>query len=102
MSNLLASLMGSANAIRAMERQLSTIQNNVSNASTPGYARVRQTVHAMPFDPASGLEGGMEAGPAISDRSDYAEQAVWQRNWLFSASGEKAAALQQVEALFEI
>ena len=39
MSNLLASLVSSAGALEAYGQVLETAQNNVSNASTPGYAK---------------------------------------------------------------
>ena len=33
---------------------LQVTQNNVANASTPGFVKHRQTLLAMPFDPAGG------------------------------------------------
>jgi flagellar hook-associated protein FlgK len=64
-SNLLASLRSTANALSVFERQLITSQNNVSNASTPGYARQSLTLQAKPFDPNGGIPGGVKAGPII-------------------------------------
>ena len=51
MSNLLASLVSSASTLEAYGRVLETVQNNVSNASTPGYAKQRLNLYALPFDP---------------------------------------------------
>ena len=52
MSNLLASLVSSADTLEAYGRVLETTQNNVSNASTPGYAKQSIDLYALPFDPA--------------------------------------------------
>ena len=53
MSNLLASLLSSAGTLEAYGRVLETAQNNVSNASTPGYAKQSISLHALAFDPAA-------------------------------------------------
>src|SRR5512133_3841197 len=79
MSNLLASLVSSAGTLEAYGRVLETAQNNVSNASTPGYAKQRLDLYALPFDPAAGVTGGVRAGKLVSARSEYAEQAVRQQ-----------------------
>jgi flagellar hook-associated protein 1 FlgK len=97
MSNLLSTLLGSANALRAYDRALSVIQNNVANASTPGYARQVQTLSAMPFSPDSGLSGGVQAGDLISRRRHYAEQAVRTRESALGFTGQRAADLEAVE-----
>ena len=44
------------------------IQNNVANASTPGYASARVNMVALPFDPAGGQSGGVVAGRLQSSR----------------------------------
>ena len=37
MGNLFTSLLNSANAVRVLDRQLAVLQNNVTNANTPGF-----------------------------------------------------------------
>src|SRR6185437_4341825 len=76
MSNLLASLVSSAGTLEAYGRVLETAQNNVSNASTPGYAKQRMSLTALPFDPSSGATGGVKAGELVSSRNEYAETSV--------------------------
>jgi flagellar hook-associated protein 1 FlgK len=76
MSNLLASLISSANTLEAYGRVLEATQNNVSNASTPGYAKQSIGLYALPFDPQGGATGGVRAGTLQSARNEYAEQAV--------------------------
>src|SRR3954452_8364074 len=76
MSNLLASLGSTAGTLAAYGRVLDVTQNNVSNASTPGYAKQRLDLHALPFDPEGGTTGGVAAGKLQSSRNEFAEQAV--------------------------
>src|SRR4051794_35452318 len=76
MSNLLATLAASADTLAAYGRVLEVTQNNVSNASTPGYAKQRLNLYALPFDPHGGATGGVRAGTVQSSRNEYAEKAV--------------------------
>ena len=76
MSNLLASLVSSANTLQAYGQVMETLQNNVSNASTPGYAKQSAELYALPFDPEHGVTGGVRSGELRSTRNEYAEQAV--------------------------
>ena len=57
MSNLLASLSTSGNTLDVFQRALDVVQNDVSNASTAGYAKQQINLTAMPFDIAGGLAG---------------------------------------------
>ncbi|HEX7597010.1 MAG TPA: flagellar hook-associated protein FlgK, partial [Polyangia bacterium] len=79
MSNLLATLASSANALEAYGQVLETTQNNVSNASTPGYAKQRIDLYALPFDAQGGVTGGVRAGKLVSTRDEFAEQTVRQQ-----------------------
>jgi flagellar hook-associated protein FlgK len=54
MANLLSTLMSSANALSVFERALLVSQNNVANASTPGYAAQRVLLEALDFNPELG------------------------------------------------
>jgi len=76
MSNLFATLRASAGTLEAYGQVLETVQNNVSNASTPGYAKQRMDLYGLPFDPQGGSTGGVRAGKLASSRNEYAEQAV--------------------------
>ena len=102
MGNLLSSLLNSANTMKVFDRQLAVIQNNVSNANTPGYVRQLQTLEAMPFQMDTGLSGGVNAGRVQSARSEYAEQSVRQQMSLLGNAEQKATDLAQVEPLFDL
>ena len=76
MGTLFGILDNSLEAIEAFQNSLNVSQNNVSNASTPGYAAQIATMEAQPFDPSAGLTGGVESGPTQSTQNEYANQAV--------------------------
>lgn len=60
MSNLLSSLQSASFNLGAFSQALSVIQNNVGNATTPGYARQRVFLEALPFFLRGGLAGGVK------------------------------------------
>ena len=102
MGGLFGALHNSANALQALQRALEVTQNNVSNASTPGYARQTQPLEAMAFNPAQGLTGGVLAGAMQSTRSQYAEQAVRNQVALLGNFTAQSQALSAVEPLFDV
>ena len=99
---LFGTLISSTSALRVFEQALEVTQNNVSNASTPGFARQRLRVESMPFDPDRGLPGGvLSAGPE-SYRDDFAERAVWRRQEAYGFSDQSAGQLSRIEAYFDV
>lgn len=76
MSNLLGSLQTSANALAVLQQSLAVVQNNVTNASTPGYAAQRLNITSQPFDLVGGAAGGITAGGLTSSRDSYADTSV--------------------------
>ena len=79
MGTLNASFLGAASALDAFQYALSVSQNNINNASTPGYARQEAVMQAEPFDPAAGLTGGVSHGQMVNSRDLLAERDVWQQ-----------------------
>ncbi len=88
--------------MQVFTRALNAIENNVTNANTPGYAKQDQSLTARPFDPAAGLSGGVVAGPLISARSEFLEQAVRSQTELLGSAEQKATDLGQVEPFFDL
>jgi len=66
--SLLASLLTSSSTLSVFDRAVEVTQNNVANATTPGYVTERLTLNPLPFDPALGLPGGLGAGDVQSAR----------------------------------
>lgn len=102
MSNLLATIGVAASALDAFTQVLQVTQNNVANASTPGYARQTQALDAMPFDVGFGDTGGVRAGIVESSRDEYAETAVRQQNTLLGAASQNVGSLTSLQTIFDI
>src|SRR5476649_1624296 len=102
MSNLLSMLLNSATTLDTYGRVLETSQNNVANASTPGYAKQSMDLYALPFDPNSGTTGGVRAGDLVSSRNEYAEQAVRTQSGLLGQQQQMVTSLTSVQTVFDI
>jgi flagellar hook-associated protein 1 FlgK len=101
-SNVLASLISSAGALSAYGQVLEVTQNNVANAATPGFAKQRQALLAMRFDPDMGMGGGVRTGEVQSSRSEYADQAVRRQNTLLGQAQQDVNGLSSLQSLFDI
>lgn len=64
-----------AGAMDAIQQALDAVQNNIVNASTPGYAAEQVSFSAQSFDVQQGLAGGVEVNLS-STRDLYLEQSV--------------------------
>lgn len=99
---LFGTLMQSAGSLRAFEKALEVVQNNVSNASTPGFAKQRLRLEAMPFEVGQGLPGGVMPARVDSFRNRYAEQAVQRRQEEYGLSDQRVANLARVEPYLDV
>ena len=102
MVNLLAGIGVAASALDAFTQVLQVVQNNVANASTPGYAAQTQTLDALPSDVAMGDTGGVKAGIVESSRNEYAEQSVRQQNALLGEASQNVSSLTSLQTIFDI
>ena len=102
MPNLLSTLLNSASSLEAYERVLEVTQSNVANASTPGYAKQSLLLEALPFDPAQGFPGGVEAGRMQTTRNEYAEQAVRRQTTELGRQKQSATTLSALQSVFDI
>src|ERR1700689_5625256 len=97
MSNILASMTSAANALDVLQQALDVVQNNVSNASTPGYASQTLNIEAAPLDVASGAAGGLTSNGLHSSRDGYADtagQKQLQTLGLFTAQAQSTGVIQ--------
>src|SRR5580698_6453916 len=99
---LFSSLSNAASALGVFDLSLNAVENNISNSSTPGYADQEQSLVAAPFEPTTGLTGGVLAGPLISSRSQYLEQNVRSQTELLGTAEQQAADLGQIQPLFSL
>ncbi|HWC98029.1 MAG TPA: flagellar hook-associated protein FlgK [Candidatus Sulfopaludibacter sp.] len=100
--SIISAMLTSAEALKAYDKVLSVTQNNVVNASTPGYARQSISLDAQKFDPFSGTVGGVVAGEMQSTRDDYAEQSVWRQTNLLGESTQDVNSLTALQNNFDI
>jgi flagellar hook-associated protein 1 FlgK len=93
MSGITDALNNAGNSMNALERALSVIQENVGNASTPGYARQDQAV---------AIDSSSDANvtQTISSRDQFAEAAVRQQNSLFGHYDQLNSILQSAQSNF--
>src|ERR1039457_6644649 len=101
MSNLLAMLATSGNALDVYQQALSVVQNNVNNASTPGYARQSLNLEAQPLDVADGLAGGVAAAGLDNSRDQYAEEQVQRQTQALGQYTAQANATGTIQSFFD-
>ncbi len=102
MGNLLSSLLTVADSMEVFQRALSVSQNNVTNASTPGFVRQRLSLEPKPFNLDLRLPGGVAAGSLISSREEYLEEGVRLQTQRLGRNSQQVADLAQVEPVFDI
>ncbi len=102
MGSLFGALASTAESMRALERSVNVVQNNVANASTPGYAKQTQVLSANRFNPSAGLPGGVSAGVTLSSRNQFAETSVRARQSALGSSSQKVSDLSQVQQIFTV
>src|SRR5580658_1197830 len=102
MSNLLASLSVASGALNAYSQALETIQNNIANSQTPGYASQTQPLEPVAFDPEDGNLGGVVAGVVQSSRNEYDEQALRGQTVLLGAANQSVSSLTELQSQFDI
>ena len=102
MGGLFSSLNSSLDALHAFDTALQVSQNNVSNSSTPGYARQVATLQSLPFDPSAGSGGGVQAGATQSTQNEYADQAVRTQYSLQGNYTAQSNSLASIQSLFDV
>jgi flagellar hook-associated protein 1 FlgK len=85
-----------------MEQAMGVIQNNVVNASTPGYVTQTLTLNAQTFDPSDNIWGGVQAGAVVSSRNQAAEENVWQQSTLSGSAAQQSSSLSALENIIGI
>lgn len=102
MSTLFAALTTAANSMDVLEQAMGVVQNNVTNASTPGYASQSINLAALPFNASGGLSGGVTATGLTDSRNQFAEEAVWNQNELLGSSTQSASSLSALQSIFNV
>src|SRR4051795_6338191 len=100
MSNMLAAMSAAVSGLGALERTASAAQNNVTNASTPGYARQEVRLKAAAFDPQNGLAGGVLSGSLSSTRDEFIEASVRKQASAVADAQETATQTAYIDSAF--
>ena len=101
-SGLFAALTVAANSLDVLEQAMGVVQNNVTNASTPGYAAQSLNFEARSFSPSDNLWGGVASAGLADSRNAFAEQAVWNHNEQLGAATASATNLSALQSLFNV
>lgn len=100
--SIASSLMNAAGALDAFSRVMDVTQNNVTNASTPGYAKQTAMIEPLSFDLTGGAVGGVRAGEIVSSRNQYAEQTVRRAATSLGQAQQDVASLTSAQSVFDI
>jgi flagellar hook-associated protein 1 FlgK len=88
--------------MKVYDQEFATIQNNIGNQNTPGYAAQNVTLVADAFDPSAQLWGGLSAGPMASTRSEFLEQSVRAQTTLLGSAEQQSADLTPLQSMFDL
>ncbi len=102
MPSLSSVMLTAGGALNAYSQALEVVQNNVANASTPGYANQTQSLSSLEFDPTRGMSGGVVAGQVVSSRDEYAEQTVQQQTTLLGQAQQDVSSLTAIQSQFDV
>jgi flagellar hook-associated protein 1 FlgK len=102
MANILGTLISSAGTLDAYTQVLEVTQNNVANASTPGFAKQNLPLQAMQMDLEGGSTGGVTVGQVESARDEFAEQTVRTQNTGLGFQQQAVTGLTSLQSVFDI
>ena len=102
MGSIQSALHNAASSLDAFSQVMDVTENNVTNASTPGYAAQSQSLEPISFDVSGGSMGGVRAGQVVSSRDQYAEQSVRSAQTALGQFTQDVASLTNVQSVFDI
>ncbi len=97
MANLFGSLNAASTTLGAFQQALAVTQNNIGNATTPGFARQRAIFEALPFVVSGGQSGGVAIDHVESVRDrflDFQVVAALQRKVYFEKLAQTLGAIE--------
>lgn len=99
---LFTTLNTAANSLAVLNQGLQLTEDNVANASTPGYARQSLVVSFQPLDLPRGLPGGVLPSGTQSSADPYADQAVRAQQSAQALASEQANNLGALQPYFSL
>jgi flagellar hook-associated protein 1 len=101
MGSISSMLSLAGNALDVYQQALNVVQNNINNASTPGYATQSLNLESLPMDVTAGLTGGVAAGGLSNSRNQYAEEQVQVQTQTLGQYTAQAQATSSIQSLFD-
>ena len=101
MGGILSTLSTSARALSVYQQEFSTIEDNITNANTPGFADQNLALVADSFNPTEGTAGGVSSDGLISSQSEFLDQNVRTQQSLLGASQQSATDLTEIQPSFD-
>jgi flagellar hook-associated protein 1 len=102
MGTLFSALGTASGALDVLQQAIGVVQNNVTNASTPGYVTQTLNLVARPFDPADEVWGGVTAGNLQDARDVFAEQSVQSANSAAGLATQQSSSLSALQGYFDV
>ena len=102
MSSILSTLFTAAHTLNVYTKVLDVTQNNVANASTPGFATQNLPLESSSMDLIDGETGGVTTGQIQSTRSEFAEQAVRTQQTALGYQQQSVTSLTSLQSNFDI
>jgi flagellar hook-associated protein 1 FlgK len=102
MGSLFNALGTAGQSLDVLQEAIGVVQNNVTNATTPGYVTQTLNIASRSFDPGSNLFGGVEATGVQDSRNVFAEQSVWSANQQSGYTSQLSANLNQLQQIFNV
>jgi len=99
---LFTTLQTSANSLAVVSQGLQLTEDNVANASTPGYSRQSLQVESQPLDITAGLPGGVLSAGTQSSDDPYADALVRTQQSGLGLATEQANDLGSLEPYFSL
>jgi len=102
MGSLFNALGTASQSLDVIQEAIGVVQNNVTNASTPGYVTQSLNISSRSFDPSGNLFGGVEASGVQDSRNVFAEQSVQSANQQSGYTSQLSANLNQLQQVFNV
>ena len=102
MGSLFTGLRIASNALDAFQHAINVTSTNVTNASTPGYARQQVVLEAKSFDAYTAVGGGVGYAGMVDSRDEYAERSVRQSVSQQGEASQRAIDYTRLEPIFPV
>src|ERR1700735_5475616 len=102
MGSLFSALSSAGQSLQAFEQAIDVVQNNVSNANSPGYADQIPLLISQDFQSITGINGGGVRELTEDTRSTYADTAVQQQLSLQGMYQQLQTTLTPLQNVFDV